>query len=196
MPPHLKTWSISINEGTASLEAPSTGFLITLMPSKAGTYNPLRSAPPGKITKPSSTSETTFSQMPALQPPMPPFSHFPTLPPYLYQPYTHSPSQMHHSLSSEAGHLVYATQFSDSIIDEQDPLEKLYAYFAWLIARSPMQTAALNIAKETLIEEGHTFKTLEKVSATDLEKMGIKSGIAMQLKSYIDLFKRKTMNVS
>ena len=59
-----------------------------------------------------------------------------------------------------------------------------------------MQTAALNIAKETLIEEGHTFKTLEKVSATDLEKMGIKSGIAMQLKSYIDLFKRKTMNVS
>ena len=58
-----------------------------------------------------------------------------------------------------------------------------------------MQTAALNIAKETFVEEGHTFKTLKKLSSTDLEKMGIKSGIAMQLKAYLDLFKRKSMNV-
>ena len=59
-------------------------------------------------------------------------------------------------------------------------MEKLIAYFAWLAARSPMQSAALIIAKETLIEEGHTFKTLEKLSQAELEKTGIKPGIAMQ----------------
>ena len=81
-------------------------------------------------------------------------------------------------------------------MSKQDPLEKLIAYFAWLAARSPMQSAALIIAKETLIEEGHTFKTLEKLSQAELEKTGIKPGIAMQLKSYLDSFKRKTMNHS
>ena len=50
-------------------------------------------------------------------------------------------------------------------------------YFAFLVARSPMQSAALNIAKGTLMEEGHTFKTLEKLSQADLEKAEIKAGI-------------------
>ena len=86
---------------------------------------------------------------------------------------------MHHSLLSTIDHLTYSTQFSDSNLEEQDPLEKLYTYFAWLVGRSPMQTAALNIAKETLIEERYTFKTLEKLSSIDLEKIGIKSGIVM-----------------
>jgi len=194
--PHLKTWSICINESTASIEAPPSGLIMNLMPSKTGTYNPLRSASATKNTKSTSTPETPFSHTPALQPSMPPFSQYPTLPPYYYQPYTPSPSQIHHPLPSAADHLVYSTQFSDSHIDEQDPLEKLYTYFVWLVGKSPMQTAALNIAKETLVEEGHTFKTLEKLSLTDLEKMGIKSGIAMQLKAYLDLFKRKSMNVS
>jgi len=67
-------------------------------------------------------------------------------------------------------------------------------YFAFLIARSLMQSTALNIAKGTLMEEGHTFKTLEKLSQADLEKAGIKAGMAMQLKSYTDLFKRKMMS--
>ena len=49
-------------------------------------------------------------------------------------------------------------------------------------------------AKETLIEDGHMFKTLEKLVDSDFDKMGIKSGIAIQLKAYIDLFKRKMMN--
>jgi len=67
-------------------------------------------------------------------------------------------------------------------------------YFTFLVARSPMQPAALNIAKGTLMEEGHTFKTLEKLSQADLEKAGIKAGMAMQLKSYTDLFKCKMMS--
>jgi len=57
-----------------------------------------------------------------------------------------------------------------------------------------MQAPAFLRAQETLMEEGHTFKTLEKLSDGDFEKMGIKSGTAAQLKAYIDLFKRKTLN--
>ena len=196
MAPHLKTWSICINENTASLEAPPNGLIADLMPSKAGTYNPLRSVPAAKSTKSIMSPETTFSSSTTPLPPVSPFSQYPTLPPYYYHPYGLPPSQMHHSLPSIPVHVTHPTQFSDSIIDEQDPLEKLIAYFSWLAIRSPMQAAALNIAKETLLEEGHTFRTLEKLSQVDLEKTGIKSGIAMQLKSYLDLFKRKTMNVS
>jgi len=40
------------------------------------------------------------------------------------------------------------------------------------------------------------FKTVEKLSQVELEKMGIKARIAMQLKSYLDLFKCKSMNTS
>src|SRR5205809_4370987 len=88
--------------------------------------------------------------------------------------------QMHHSLTSPPVQHAYAAHFSDSILDEQDPLEKLIPYFFWLVARSPMQSAALIIAKETLIEEGNTFKTLDKLLQAELEKTGIKPGIAMQ----------------
>jgi len=84
--------------------------------------------------------------------------------------------------------------FSDSFAEEVDPLEKLIEYIAWLSSRSPMQAPAFLRAQETLMEEGHTFKTLEKLSDGDFEKMGIKSGTAAQLKAYIDLFKRKTLN--
>ena len=57
-----------------------------------------------------------------------------------------------------------------------------------------MQSVTLVSMQEILVENGHTFKTLQKLSEADLEKLGIKAGIAMQLKAYIDLFKRKTLN--
>ena len=196
MPSHLKMWSISINQGTASLEVPADGFIATLMPSKPGTHNPLRSGSGSKSTKSNSSPETPFLPVTTPLGSMHPFLPHHSLPPYYYNPYAPSPTQMHHSLTSPPVQHAYAAQFSDSILDEQDPLEKLIVYFAWLAARSPMQSAALIIAKETLIEEGHTFKTLEKLSQAELEKTGIKPGIAMQLKSYLDLFKRKTMNHS
>jgi len=194
MPPHLKTWSISINEGTASLEAPPDGLIINLIPSKASTYNPLR---PGTVPKPAKSNlspETLFSSATTPFPPMHPFSQYPPLPPYFYNAYAPSPTPLQQSLPYTPGQIVYPIQFSDSVIDEQDPLEKLIAYFTWLAEKSPMQSAALMIAKETLMEEGHTFKTLEKLSQAGLEKAGIKPGMAMQLLSYLDLFKRKTMN--
>jgi hypothetical protein len=101
---------------------------------------------------------------------------------------------MHRSLPLAPSHLAYQTQFSDGIADEQDPLERLVAYFTWLVAKSPMQTDALMVAKNTLMDAGHTFKTLEKLCQSKLENVGIKEGIAMQLLSYLDVFKSKTLN--
>ena len=125
---------------------------------------------------------------------MPPFSGYPTFPQYFYNAYTPSPTQMHHSLPPAPSQPAYRTQFSDSIADEQDPLEKLVVYFTWLAEKSPMQADALMIAKKTLMDKGHTFKTLEKLSQAKLENTGIQEGMAMQLLSYIELFKIKTMN--
>jgi hypothetical protein len=192
-PPHLKVWSIAINNGTASLEAPPDGLIANLAPSKAGTHNPLRQPPP-KTTKSVPAPETTFSPVPPPYPPMPSHSGYPSYPQYYYNAYTPSPPQMHRSLPLAPSHLAYQTQFSDGIADEQDPLERLVAYFTWLVAKSPMQTDALMVAKNTLMDAGHTFKTLEKLCQSKLENVGIKEGIAMQLLSYLDVFKSKTLN--
>jgi hypothetical protein len=39
---HMKTWSMTINEGEADLETRPTALAKTLMPSKKGAKNPLR----------------------------------------------------------------------------------------------------------------------------------------------------------
>ena len=201
MPPHMKIWSMSINDGKAALDVPPDGLVVTLLPSKSGTHNPLRSENAVNTAKPStklkfqSSPEVTSSVPAYLAPPMhPAFPQYPGFPQYYYSPYASSAA--HHPSLPPAlapSHLQYVAQFSNSF-EEQDPLEQLIAYFAFLVAKSPMQSAALNIAKDMLMEEGHTFKTLEKLSQADLKKAGIKPGMAMQLKSYIDLFKRKTLN--
>jgi hypothetical protein len=128
-PPQIKTWSMSINKGTASLEVPPDGLTANFAPSKAGTYNPLRPGIPTKRAKSDLPPESSFS--PALTPfsAIPPFSKYPTYPPYFYNPYTPSPTQMQQTIQSTNGQTAYRTQFSDSIIDDQDPLEKLVEDF-------------------------------------------------------------------
>ena len=192
----MKTWSMSINNGKAALDTPPDGLIVTLLPSKSGTHNPLRPGNPAKFENPNSSSEVTPSLAPALAPASAPHlgpPMHPAFPQYVGLPYYYNPYPYIHPSLPTAPSPSRSTQFSDSI-EEQDPLEQLIMYFAFLVARSPMQSAALNIAKGTLMEEGHTFKTLEKLSQADLEKAGIKAGIAMQLKSYTDLFKRKMMS--
>jgi len=61
------------------------------------------------------------------------------------------------------------TQFSDSI-EEQDLFKQLIVYFGFLVAKSFMQSAALNVVKGILMEEEHIFKMLEKLSQADLKK--------------------------
>jgi len=195
-PPHMKTWSMSINDGKAALDTPPDGLIVTLLPSKSGTHNPLRPGNPAKFENPNSSSEVTPSLAPALAPASAPHlgpPMHPAFPQYVGLPYYYNPYPYIHPSLPTAPSPSRSTQFSDSI-EEQDPLEQLIMYFAFLVARSPMQSAALNIAKGTLMEEGHTFKTLEKLSQADLEKAGIKAGMAMQLKSYTDLFKHKMMS--
>ena len=196
MPSHMKTWSMSINEGNAPLEASPNNPIATLMPSKAGTYNSLRGGPHTKATKSISSLETTFSHTTTPFSTMPLCSGHPTFSQYFYNVYTLSPTQMHHLLLPVPNSLAYQIQFSDSIADEQDLPEKLIAYFTWLVEKSPLQFDALMIAKKTLIDKGHTFKTLKKLSQVKLENARIQEGMAMQLLSYIDLFKIKTVNHS
>ena len=97
---------------------------------------------------------------------MPPFSGYPTFPQYFYNAYTPSPTQMHYSLPPAPSQPAYRTQFSDSIADEQDPLEKLVVYFTWLAEKSPMQADALMIAKKILMD----IQDIGKVVSSEIRK--------------------------
>jgi len=196
-PAHFKTWSMSINDTKADLETPPDGLIATLLVSKNGTFNPLRRRGDSKSGIPNVSPESTFSNIATPVPPphpMYPFSQYPQLPPNYYNPYIPPPPPFQARPPPAPAPIVNPLQFSDSFGEEQDPVEKLIAYIAWISSKSPIQSPALALAKEALLEEGHSFKTIEKLSEANFEKIGIKSGIAMQLKSYIDLYKRKTMN--
>jgi len=190
----MKTWSMSINDGKAELEVPPDGLIATLMPAKAGTFNPLRPAGAAKNEKSNSSAESTFPTVATPVHPMHPYPPYPGLPPYYYNPYTPPLPPIQPSLPAAPGPIPHPTDFSDSFAEGHDPVERLIAYVAWLVSKSPMQAPALVRAKQSLLEEGHTFKTIENLSDADFDKMGIKSGTGMQLRDYIELFKRKMLN--
>src|SRR5438552_1534156 len=123
-----------------------------------------------------------------------PYPQFPQLPPHYYNPFTPPHLQFQAPLLPASALITTQLLLSDSFAEEADPLQRLIEYITWLGSRSPMQATAFLRAQETLMDEGHMFKTLEKLSDGDLEKMGIKSDTAIQLKAYIDLFKRNILN--
>ena len=69
----MKTWSMSINDGKAELEVPPDGLIATLMPAKAGTFNPLRPAGAAKNEKSNSFAESTFPTVATPVHPMHPY---------------------------------------------------------------------------------------------------------------------------
>jgi len=197
MSAHFKTWSMSMNDGKADLETPPDGLMATLLVSKPGTFNPLRIGGGSKSGKSNSPPESPFSNISTPVPPphlMYPYLQYPQFPSQYYNPYTPPPPQFQAPLPPVQAPIVNPLLFSDGLPEELDPLEKLIEYIAWLVSRSPLQAPAFVLAKEKLMEEGHTFKTLEKLSIADIEKMEIKSGTATQLKGYIDVYKRQTLN--
>ena len=161
------------------------------MPAKAGTFNLLWPASAANNGKSNSSSESTLATVVTPVHPMHPYSPYPGLLPSYYNPYTPPSPPIQPSLPAAPGPIPHPTDFSDSFAQGHDPVERLIAYVAWLVSKSPMQAPALVRAKQSLLEEGHTFKTIEKLSDADFDKIGIKSSTAMQLRDYIELFKRR-----
>jgi hypothetical protein len=186
-----------MNDAKADLETPPAGLIATLLVSKTGTFNPLRSGSGSRSGNSNISSESAFSNISTPAPPpgsMYPYPQFPHMPPQYYNPFTPPQPQFQAPLPHLPATIATQLLLSDSFAEEADPALKLLEYIIWLGSRSPIQAPAFLRAQETLMEEGHTFKTLEKLSQEDLEKMGIKSGTATQLKAYIGLFNRKTLN--
>ena len=194
MPQNFRTWSMAINKGKADLETPPDGLIASLIVSKSGTFNSLRPGDVAKSQKSNSSSELTAMQSAMNASAMYPYPAFPQFPPYGYGPYTLPPAPLQPPPMPVHTATPPRFQFSDGLPDEVDRSEQLVAYIAWLIGKSALQSPALTRAKEVLMDEGYCFKTLDKITKEDFDRMGIKSGIALQLRSYIDAFKRKTMN--
>ena len=108
LPAHIKTWSIAINDGTATLDMPPTILVKSLMPAKQSLSNPMRD-PYSKSSNSGSTptpSSGTAVHVPA---PTPPPQIIYQMMPHGYQhPYglptryhgTPEPPQLHHNVRS------------------------------------------------------------------------------------------------
>ena len=186
----MTTWSICINNSTADLENPPEGLIKGLMPSRAGTNNPLR-PPTG-----SQASRSVISNSSNQLPPATPVANFPRFDPYTGLPInqiTSTATPTNEIASVTPLSTVDLTIFSDSIEGEADPAERLENYMDWLVSKVPRLAGMLADAKELLLDNGHTFKTIETMPYGEFKRMGINYGIAQQIKDCRAFYKARVL---
>ncbi len=186
LPAHIKTWSIAINDGTATLDMPPTILVKSLMPAKQSLSNPMRD-PYSKSSNSGSTptpSSGTAVHVPA---PTPPPQIIYQMMPHGYQhPYglptcyhgTPEPPQLHHDVRSS------------SVISGPDGLERLASYIHWLVRKNPTLATSLFEAKAALVQGDFIFDTVEHVTDDEFTKMAISPGIKVLLRTQIKRFKK------
>jgi hypothetical protein len=190
-PVQFKAWSIAINNGEADLNQPPSNVLKSLMPAKAGDVNPLRkkdkTPPPVQPASmqtlsasmtPPSIMPYSMSAYPFFNPFMQAMQNFLSTTPFPQQPVASS-----HNEASD-------TNILSSPSSELDPVDRLTSYTKWLIKRSPSQSAMLSAAGDMLVNAGHNFNTIGKVSDEQYAAMKIPDGIAMQFRMDINRFKK------
>jgi len=72
-----------------------------------------------------------------------------------------------------------------------DPLERMLAYFTWLISQSPSQAKLLENARNIAVDEGHNFNTIFKISNDEWKAMQVSGGIVMQIMTGATRFKKQ-----
>ena len=125
---HMKTWSMTINDGDADLETCPTALAKTLMPSRKGGKNPLReqTSKEASISIDSSSSSSATPTPGQLPPPLHPHPH------YAYRDLYHPPTYHHHRERSPRTHIpsqsniVVSSLIAFEIGDNRD---KLTNYF-------------------------------------------------------------------
>jgi len=185
-PQQFKVWFTSINDGAATLDAPTEDLIKSLQPAKTTETNPLR--PP--VEKPAKIALTSIHPQNPAQPTYPPYP----VPPYAYYPpfgqptplaYTHAPM-----LALEPAAKVHVDLRSSSLPSDVDYVERLVQYIDWLSRRSPQQSVLFSEAKNALIMAGHTFETVGLLGDEKFASLGIVEGVGLQIRTKVGRFKR------
>ena len=74
--------------------------------------------------------------------------------------------------------------------EEVDPVDRMHTYFDWLGSKSPSQAAMLLDMKNSLLEAGHNFNTIFRISEIKWETLKVPEGIVMQILRGINTFKK------
>jgi hypothetical protein len=184
MMPHIRSWSMAINNEEATLDTPPTNLPSTLMPARSSDVNPFRKAKKSSPPPSSSNTSTSTIMTPSFIPfPMPGYSPYPSMYPSLpginqsiqqssTMPMAHAPSCMDpEDINTRS-----------SLPTEIDPVERLHRYFTWLMSKSPSQVEMFTKAKIAALKAGHTFSTIFKVSDNKWAQWDIEDGIVMQIR--------------
>lgn len=187
---HMKTWSMTINEGDADLETCPTALAKTLMPSRKGGKNPLReqASKAASISIDSNSSSSVIStpgQLPSL------------LPPHPYYPYRdlyHPPTYHHHRERSpytpvpSRSEAVVSSPIAFEIGDNRD---KLTNYFDWLAGVYPAMEEQLQECLLTLKTDGIVYGTLLDVPTTLWKEWGVLPGLVIMIQGHMTKWKRE-----
>ena len=66
----------------------------------------------------------------------------------------------------------------------------MHAFFDWLGSKSPSQVAMLLDMKNSLLDAGHNFNTIFRISETKWESLKVPEGIMMQILHGVNRFKK------
>jgi len=198
-PANLRAWSVAINEEQATLECPTEALLKALAPVRQGQRNPFRvSENPKPISTLKSQNKLNISHTTHIPPhfsdyPLPYPPHvYPYYPPYsLPSPYP-LPKTSYYNRYHDDDRDVKDVRSSPTIdpIDDGDPVVRLAKYLDWLGRVSPRQAESIDVAKEKLIEQGYSMRTLMQISDEAFKGMDIAPGLVLLFKTEITSFKR------
>ena len=189
---HLRSWSIGINNEEASLDSPPSTLPINLMPARASESNPYRKKAKSPPPAPTSNPVNPASAMPHFFPyPMP--SYPPYIPPYPLMPgMPYKPSSPIISHTNPVVHRMDPIHIAipSSPPEEVDPVDRMHTYFDWLGSKSPSQVVMLLDTKNSLLEAGHNFNTIFRISESKWESLHVPEGIMMQILHGMNRFKK------
>lgn len=186
---HLRSWSMAINEEEATLDSPPSTLPVNLMPARASEANPYRKREKSPLQTPASNpSTTTPHYFPYPMPGYPPY--MPSYPPMHGMQYKPpSPTISHTNPVARRTDPVPIT-IPSSPPAEVDPVDRMHTYFAWLGSKSPSQMGMLFETKTALLDAGHNFNTMFRISEAKWKDLLVPEGIMMQILDGVNRFKK------
>jgi hypothetical protein len=189
---HLRSWSMAINNEEATLDNPPSTLPINLMPARASESNPYRKREKSPPQAPSSNPMNSATTMPHFFP----YSML-GYPPYM-PPYPPMPGMPHKAPSPIISNTTPMAKRMDPVDitipssppEEVDPVDRMHSYFDWLGRKSPSQVEMLLDTKNSLLEAGHNFNTMFRISEPKWESLHVPEGIMMQILHGVNRFKK------
>ena len=122
--------------------------------------------------------------MPSYSPYMPPY---PPIPGMQYKAL--SPTISHTNQVARRMNPVDIT-IPSSPPEEVDPVDRMHTYFDWLGQKSPSQVEMLLDTKNSLLEAGHNFNMMFRISEAKWESLQVSGGIMIQILYGVNRFKK------